>query len=128
MKGQRLFVRETAAEDETALREFYASEGFEPGFDLARRGVIARLVGDLVAHMTWSPGGDDAVVTHVYVAKALRKKRVGRGLIMDAIVIARELGIRRLVVSGDCEAREFFLRMGFATTENDDEKLIREVT
>lgn len=114
MKGQRLFVRETTAGDEGALRDFYASEGFAPGVGLDRDGILVRLVGDLVAHLAWEIDRNQAVVTHVYVASALRGKRVGLGLVREAASIARARGLSRIAVSGSCAARGFFLRTGFA--------------
>jgi GNAT superfamily N-acetyltransferase len=114
VKGQRLFVRETTAGDEGALSDFYASEGFEPGVDLDRDGVLVRLVGDLAAHLTWEIERNQAILTHVYVAAALRGKHVGLGLVREAASIARARNLARIVVSGSCVARGFFLRTGFA--------------
>jgi GNAT superfamily N-acetyltransferase len=113
VKGQRLFVREAVAGDESSLRDFYARASADPP-ELITEGVLARLVGDLVAHLTWTLDRNQATVTNVYVVEPLRRKRVGRSLIENAVSIARGRGITRLVVDGSCPLREFFLRMGFA--------------
>jgi N-acetylglutamate synthase-like GNAT family acetyltransferase len=65
------------------------------------------------------------VITHVYVMKELRGKRIGRGLLADAAGIAKTLHVERLVVSGTCQAREFFLRTSFAMVGGE---LVREVS
>ena len=113
MKGQRLFVRETAAGDVESLRDFYRLASAQPP-DLLTDGVIARVVGDLVAHLSWKVERNQATITYVYVAEALRRKRVGRALIENVVAIARGRGVARLVVDGSCPLREFFLRTGFA--------------
>jgi N-acetylglutamate synthase-like GNAT family acetyltransferase len=115
----------TTAGDAPELRAFYESDAFEPPFELDRPGVLARLVGNLVAHMTWTVEGNRAVITHVYVMTELRGKRIGRGLLADAAEIAKTLNVERLVVSGTCPAREFFLRTGFASVSGE---LVREVS
>lgn len=125
MKGQRLFVRETTAGDVEALRAFHRSEESDEPSDLADDGVVARLVGDLVAHLTWRVEGNQATITHVYVMKALRRKRIGRALLLDTVAIARAKNLERLVVSGSCPARDFFLRTGFAVA---GDELVLEVS
>lgn len=114
MKGQRLFVRTTGTGDDETLREFYRSESFDAAGAFGLDGVVAKLVGELVAHLTWRIEQDRAVITHLYVAKALRRRRVGLALMRDAIEIARARGVKRVIVSGTCSARDFFLRTGFA--------------
>lgn len=125
MKGQRLFVRETRSEDLDALRELYEPESLDPGFEVERDGLIARLVGDLVAHLAWQVDRNRATITRVYVMKSLRGRHVGLGLIQQAVEIARQKKIAQILVSADCPAREFFLRTGFAES---GDKLILEVS
>jgi GNAT superfamily N-acetyltransferase len=125
VKGQRLFVRETTAGDEGALGELYARDGVDPGSAIGREGCLARLVGDLVGHMTWELDRNRAVITHVYVARALRGKRIGRAMLAEAAAIAKAKNVARLVVSGACPLREFFLRTGFAEVGSE---LMRKVS
>jgi len=125
VKGQRLFVREATPDDSGELGVFYASESIEPPVPLDSEGVIARLVGNLVAHLTWQIDGGRARIRYVHVASALRGKRIGRGLISDAAVIAAKRNVEQLVVAADCPAREFFLRTGFADVGHE---LVREVS
>lgn len=96
------------------MSRFYLAEGFDPGAEAGSAGLLARLVGDLVAHLDWQIEGNQARITHVYVLKAIRGKRVGRALIQEAVAIARTKRLTRIVVPADCPAREFFLRTGFA--------------
>lgn len=114
VKGQRLFVRRTETGDEETLRDFYRSESFNAGDLPESEGIVAKLVGELVAHLTWRIERNQAVITHVYVANAMRGRRVGLALVRDAIGIARQSGVKRIVVSRTCPARGFFLRTGFA--------------
>jgi len=125
VKGQRLFVRETTPADEDEILELYRLESLEPPVEPGSSGLIARLVGDLVGHLTWTVEGQEAVITHVHVRADLRRKHIGLGLIRDAASVARSKGIERLVVSGTCPAHEFFLRTGFAKLE---QKLVMEVS
>lgn len=125
VKGQRLFVRRTETADEETLSDFYRSESFDATDLLGSEGVLAKLVGQLVAHLAWRIERDRAVITHVYVADALRGRRVGLALVREAIAIARDKGVKQIKVSGACAARGFFLRTGFA---DEGQELVLEVS
>jgi N-acetylglutamate synthase-like GNAT family acetyltransferase len=125
VKGQRLFVRRTETADEETLSDFYRSESFDATDPIGSEGVLAKLVGQLVAHLAWNIERDRAVITHVYVADALRGRRVGLVLVRDAIAIARENGVKQIRVSGACPVRDFFLRTGFA---DEGQELVMEVS
>ncbi len=107
------------------LESFYRAEEVATGEELAGyEGVMAKLVGDVVAHLTWRIDSGDARIEHIWVSKPLRRKRVGYGLLEEAAGIASNRGATRLVVSEECDLAAFFVRMGFASK---DGVLVREV-
>ena len=111
MKGQRLFIRPIEAGDAPHLASFLASAS--PGSAVPACGLLARLVGDLVAVIALDLDGDDSVsITDIVVTPALRKKRIGRAIVEEAVQLARKLE-RSKLVAPQCEASEFFRRVGF---------------
>ena len=111
MKGQRLFLRPIEAADAPALEIFLASAS--PDSAIPACGLLARIVGDLVAVIALDLDGDDSVsITDIVVAPALRRKRIGRAIVEEAAQMARKLE-RSMLVAPHCDASEFFRRIGF---------------
>jgi ribosomal protein S18 acetylase RimI-like enzyme len=122
MKGQRLFIRPVEAGDAPAIAEFLSSHA--PDSSVPACGLLAKLVGDLVAVIALDLDGDDSVtITDIVVAPAFRRKRIGRAIVEEAVQLARKLERKALVapVSG---APGFFRRIGF---EDSGSNLVRRV-
>lgn len=122
MKGQRLFIRPFDESDNDLIRDFLAGE--RSGSDVPACGLLAKLVGDLVAIVATDLEQEQTVsITDIFVADRLRRKRIGRALVEEAVVLARKLGARSVTApAGRCDA--FFERNGF---ELCDGVLVRRV-
>lgn len=128
MKGQKLFVRPRESADLPAVRAFFAREVAEfPESLWEAEGIVAKLVGEIAAHVAIRvTTGDELWIEHIYVARELRRKRVGRATMADLEKVASGLGCRRLVVRNDCSAKDFFRKLGFAEREGRFEKSLPE--
>lgn len=122
MKGQRLFVRSARAADVDELTGFYDKERAEdPSLpstsieqvDGAGEGLIGKLVGELVAHLRFSRSDDAVRLEHIYVARLLRRKRVGRFMISELARMAGRGGATRIEASAECTAAGFLHAIGF---------------
>ena len=115
MRGQRLFVRPIESGDAEGIRAFFQANGLS--HDAPACGLLAKLVGDLVGVMAMEIADDGLYVENVVVAHELRRKRIGRFLVDEAVRLAEKLDRDRLVVTDDHGAAEFLRRVGF-TVEN----------
>jgi len=111
VRGQRLFVRPIESGDAEAIRAFFNANG-SPG-DAPACGLLAKLVGDLVGVMAIEIADDGLHVENVIVARELRRKRIGRFLLDEAVRLAEKMDRDRLVVMDDRGAGEFLRRAGF---------------
>lgn len=122
MKGQRLFIRPIDQDDAPSLAIFLLSHA--PGSPVPACGLLAKLLGDLVAVIAFDLDGDDNVrITDLVVAPALRGKRIGRAVVEETVQLARKLD-RKALLAPKSESSGFFLRTGF--TESDS-MLVRRV-
>jgi N-acetylglutamate synthase-like GNAT family acetyltransferase len=122
MKGQRLFIRPIEASDAPALTDFLALHA--PGFPVPACGLLAKLVGDIVAVIALDlDAGDSVRITGIVVAATLRKKRIGRSVVEEAAQLARKLD-RATLVAGEDVPAEFLRRVGF---EESGSLLVRRV-
>ena len=111
-KGQRLFVRPITETDGPAVAEFLNREAPECAHPAG--GLIGKLVGDLVAVAGTSTRGDEVILEMVVVAKALRRKRIGRVLIDALATSAAFPGQRWLVARKEESTVAFLRRVGFS--------------
>ena len=115
MRGQRLFIRPIDSGDADAVRRFFAAnakEGEPPSL-----GLIGKLVGDLVAVLAMEITSDAIRIDDVFVARELRRKRIGRFMIDELAKLAKKMDRDRIVVEAPAAAREFFRRIGFEDGE-----------
>lgn len=130
MKGQHLFVRTALADDSAEIARFYSKEKSETGVqDIEAKNdqLIGKVVGQIVAHLRFSRRNDAIRIEHLYVARSLRRKRVGRFMVSELERIAGGPGVMRLEAPSDCTAADFFRTIGFAEPSNDT-MLIREIS
>ena len=118
MKGLRLYVRPIEAADHADLGRLLASA--EP----PAWGLLGKLLGDVVAVVELEIAGDALRVGRIFVARELRKKRIGRVMMREVEQLATKLERRRIVVDDAGEAAEFFRRVGF---ENEGDRWVRDV-
>jgi predicted N-acetyltransferase YhbS len=122
LRGQRLFIRPVEASDAAAIAAFYAANGVERPAPSC--GLVAKLVGDLVAVMAFEI--DDAAlhIADLMVAQELRRKRVGRLVVDEAARLAAKLERPALVVADARGSDGFWLRSGFTS---EDGRFVRRV-
>ena len=112
MKGQRLFVRRIEPADQQAVQTFFADFRQQCG-GAAKRGLIGKLVGDLVSVLCWSDDGNDYRIDCLVVLPDYRRKRVGSSMMSVARTSALEDGKSRLITSFAPELNGFYLKCGF---------------
>lgn len=115
MRGQKLFVRPVEATDASEIDRFLAAEQYAGA--APPLGLIGKLVGNLVAVVALEPETDALRVTDIFVARELRRKRIGRYMLGEATALARGMNLRRLVVDAPGDAAEFLRRVGFVEEE-----------
>jgi GNAT superfamily N-acetyltransferase len=122
MKGQKLFVRPIEGRDSDSIAAFMDIHA--PGSPVPARGLLGKLVGDLVAVVALDLDDPSSVrITSLVVAEPLRRKRIGRLVVKEAETFAANLDRTRLVVARG-EADAWFARLGFTESGNE---LVRRV-
>jgi N-acetylglutamate synthase-like GNAT family acetyltransferase len=122
VRGQKLFIRPIERSDSDSIREFLKSHGGRVSDPDC--GLVAKLVGDLVAVVAMQLEPDAIRIEDVVVAEELRRKRIGRFMLDEVERMASKLDRRRVVVSSGAAEREFFQRTGF---REDGAWLVRDV-
>lgn len=124
MRGLRLFVRPIDASDSEAVGKFLRGE--ERDFEGAPAvGLLGKLLGDIVAVVAIDLTPDALRVDDIYVARDLRKKRIGRVMMREVEQLAAKMDRRRVVVEDARDAHEFFRHVGF---QNEGERWVRHVS
>ncbi len=113
MRGQKLFVRPIEAADADAIRAFLASHGASHA-SVPSCGLIGKLLGDIVAVLSMEITGDAVRVDDLVVAKELRKKRIGRGMLAELDALAAKIDKDWLIARED---HEFLRRVGFSGSD-----------
>jgi len=115
VRGQRLFIRPIESGDADDVRRFFAvnAKAGEP----PALGLIGKLVGDLVAVLSMEITGDAVRIDDVFVARELRRKRIGRFMVDELAKLAKKIDRDRIVVEPPSDSREFFRRIGFEEAE-----------
>lgn len=117
MKGQRLHVRPANADDHAELKRFYSIESAatltacHP--PLEPPALIGKLVGDLVAHLSYAEDDSSLIIESVYVARLLRRKRVGRFMVSELEKLASARGHRQIRAARDDRTDSFFRALRF---------------
>lgn len=124
MKGQKLFVRTVISADVPDLSRFYEEEGIAAQ-GLGRDGLLAKLVGGIVAHASWVTAGDQLRLDHFYVARELRRKRIGRGILGEIEKLAAGMHCRVIVADEKCDLRRFLLSAGYELVDDRIEKRLQ---
>ena len=124
MKGLRLFVRAIEAPDHDVVRTFLQRNDLPAAIPAC--GLLGKLLGEMVAVLAMRVTADAVEVDHIVVARDLRKKRIGRAMLLELEGIAAKMDRRQLVVSGTHEEHaEFLRRVGF---EREGPRWIRKVS
>lgn len=98
MRGQKLFVRPIEASDHDAIRAFLAAHASAPA-PVPACGLVGKLVGELVAVLSMEITGDAVRVDDLIVAKELRRKRIGRGMLAELDALAAKMDRQWLVAN-----------------------------
>lgn len=124
MRGLRLWIRPTTPEDREAVDAFYRQESAgEPVRETVS--LVGKVLGRIVAHATASREGDSLRVSSLYVARELRRKRIGSAMALELEKIAAASGATSLVVRSGA-AVEFFVSLGFIERGGMLRKVIRQ--
>lgn len=121
MRGQRLFVRPIETADQDAVRAFLATHG--EAESAPETGLIGKLVGNLVAVLSMEVTPEAIRVNDLVVAAELRRKRIGRVMLIELADLAAKMERDWLVVERD-GGREFLRRVGFV---EEGERMVRRV-
>src|ERR1043165_2443251 len=105
MRGQKLFVRPIDAADYDAIRAFLAQHA--PSHEHVPS---CGLLGDIVAVLSMEITPDAVRVDGLVVAKELRRKRIGRGMLAELDALAAKMDREWLVARED---HAFLRRVGF---------------
>ena len=108
MRGQKLYVRPIETADHDAIRAFLALHA--PSHALVPScGLLGKLLGDIVAVLAMEITPDAVRVDDLVVAKDLRRKRIGRGMLAELDALAAKME-RQWLVAGDSS---FLRHIGF---------------
>jgi GNAT superfamily N-acetyltransferase len=124
LKGQRLFIRLARAEDRDEIGSFYAEEQSVDSHawleqDAPGGSLIGKLVGDVVAHLNFSRSDGSLSLEHIYVARLLRRKQIGRFMISELARLAGSEGATGIDAPTSCAAVSFLLACGFERSADD---------
>jgi GNAT superfamily N-acetyltransferase len=112
MRGQTLFVRSIEASDRDDVRAFLARHS-RRGLEIPAHGLLGKVVGDLVAVLAISLTADSVRIDDLTVATELRRKRIGRFMVGEALKLAKTIDRQQLAVDDGGDVVEFFRRVGF---------------
>ncbi len=111
MKGQTLFIRPIEPADREDVRTFLLRHG--QGSAETRSGILAKLVGDLVAVLTMDQGEGDIELHQLAVREDLRRKRIGGLMLNELERIAVASGHQQLRTRASPLNRPFLEKAGF---------------
>jgi GNAT superfamily N-acetyltransferase len=112
MRGQTLFVRSIEASDRDDVRAFLARHS-RRGLEIPAHGLLGKVVGDLVAVLAISLTADSVRIDDLTVATELRRERIGRFMVGEALKLAKTIDRQQLAVDDGGDVVEFFRRVGF---------------
>lgn len=120
MRGLRLFIRPIDPADDDALNAFFQRQ--ECSLSTPAWGLLGKLLGDVVAVVSLDISDDALRIAEIVVARDLRRKWIGRGMLREVEQLARKMDRNRVVVDDARDAQEFFRRVGF---ESEGERWVR---
>ena len=136
-----LTIRDAGPGDMTALRDVFRRSSLSndndrgkllahPDFlELSERGVndgrtrVADADGRVIGFATWLGTGDVTEIEDLFVDPDWMRRGVGRALVQDLISLAHRRGVRRVEVTGNPHASDFYERVGF-THDHEVETLL----
>jgi GNAT superfamily N-acetyltransferase len=123
VRGQRLFIRPIESGDAESVRLFFAANA--KADDAPSMGLIGKLVGDLVAVLAMEITIDAVRISNLFVARELRRKRIGRFMVDELARLAKKIDRDRIVVEPPADARDFFRKIGFDESERQMVRVLR---
>ena len=126
-----LIIRDAGPGDMTALRDVFRRSSLSNDNDrmtllahpdvleLSAQGVtdgrtrVADADGRVIGFATWLGTGDVTEIEDLFVDPDWMRRGVGRALVQDLISLAHQRGVRRVEVTGNPHARDFYERVGF---------------
>lgn len=110
MKGQKLFVRLASTDDHEGIARFHSEHlSAVPSGSSA---LVGKLVGRIVAHLTYTTEGEIVVIEQILVARDLRRRRVGRFMIAELERLAGA-GVTLLRARQESPVSDFLRAIGF---------------
>jgi hypothetical protein len=110
VKGQKLFVRTASADDHEEIARFYSEQ--RSAVPSGSSSLVGKLVGRIVAHLTYRTEPDSVVIEHILVARDLRQRRVGRFMISELERLAGP-GVTLLRARQESSVTDFLRAIGF---------------
>jgi GNAT superfamily N-acetyltransferase len=125
-------IRAAVPGDMTALRDVYrrsslSNDGDRPnllanpetleysGLAVREGRTRAAVAGDrIVGFASWLGGGDVIEIEDLFVEPDRMRQGIGRALVVDLLAIARGKGARRVEVTANPHALDFYEKVGFA--------------
>lgn len=117
-------MRPLDATDDQSVGKFLEREE-RPATPLPASGLVGKLLGDIVAVVAIDLTPDAVRIDDIYVARDLRKKRIGRVMMNEVEQLAAKMDRRRVVVEDPRGAQEFFRHVGFRF---EGERWVRDVS
>jgi N-acetylglutamate synthase-like GNAT family acetyltransferase len=111
VKGQKLWVRPAISADAAEIDAFLRREEIEP--PPHAEVLIGRLVGSIVASAFWRRDGASFVVLGLCVATEMRRKRVGRAMLMEIEKLAAGMHSQSVIAPRDSAVAGYLLSRGF---------------
>lgn len=128
LKGQYLFVRPAGEGDEASLRALYEADGASlPEPLIAPLALLGKLAGTVVGHIVAAPDSSDLRITHFYVARELRRKRIGRGMLDRLDELAGRMQYTLMIADLDSACGGFLAKEGFSESAGRLERMVRGV-
>ncbi len=112
MRGLRLFVRPIESADDGAVSAFLALNG-RNGVQVPACGLLGKLLGQIVAVVSFAIDDDAVRIDDLVVAHELRRKWIGRAMLREVEQMTAKMDRRRIVVDDARGAEEFLRRTGF---------------
>ena len=111
MRGQKLLIRPLLPSDAQAVQQLLGA--FPDASVPSGETLIARLVGDLVAVLSYNTTTDAVLITRMTVRSDLQRKRIGTFLLDELTRRTAEENREWIVVTEVGDAGDFFRKYGF---------------
>jgi GNAT superfamily N-acetyltransferase len=108
MRGLKLYIRPIETGDADAIRAFLGRHSASSS--VPRCGLLGKLLGDVVAVLAMEITADAIRLDDLVVAKDLRRKHIGRGMLAELDALAAKIDREWIIARAD---HEFLRRVGF---------------